>query len=86
MPRDFDKRPRKNAPKPLYTSPFVAEESRPTRQPVSTWRLIARFGAMIFAFMVLQFFLGINIISCALAPLAGLALYEAWYLVFERSV
>lgn len=86
MPRDFDNRPRKTAPKPLYNSPFVTEESRPKRQPVSTWRLIARFGAMIIAFIVLQFFLGINLISCVLAPLAGLALYEIWYLVFERSV
>jgi 4-hydroxybenzoate polyprenyltransferase len=85
MPRDFDRHRRTNAPKPLYTSPFVTEESRPKRQPVSTWRLIARFGAMLFAFMVLTFFLGINIISCVLAPLAGLALYEVWYMKFESS-
>jgi hypothetical protein len=85
MPSNFDRHRRKSAPKPLYTSPFVAEESRSTRQPVSTWRLFARFGAMLVAFIGLSIFLGINIISCVLAPLAGLALYELWYQTFERA-
>jgi len=85
MPNDFD-RPRRRAPQQRRPGIFVEEpRSRSYRPRLTKWSILGRIAAMIFAFFILAFFLGVNFMSFVLAIPGGLVLYEVWYLTFEAS-
>ncbi|MBN1200916.1 MAG: hypothetical protein JXJ20_03570 [Anaerolineae bacterium] len=83
MSRDFNRRS-KSRPRRRHPADFVGN-AEPAKQPFSWWRLIARLGAIIIAFLILGIFFGPSLVSCLLAPVLGIALYEIWYLTFESS-
>ena len=87
MPRDFDRQPTKTQTvrrqDPAAFGKFVEDAAPRRRQRITVWRALGLLAALVFAFLILAFFFGTTIISCALTPLLGLALYEIWYLAFE---
>jgi hypothetical protein len=90
MPRDdFDRRPRKKGPPrhdPAAFGRFVDEAPARKRQPITIWRVLGVLAAIIFAGFILDFFLGFSLVTCLLAPVLGLVLYEVWYLTVESTI
>jgi len=62
------------------------KDDRPARPRWNIWRALGLAAAVIGANLFLSIIFGTNAATCALSIPVGMALYELWYLTFERLI